>query len=175
MLDLSAVQVHLVFFVAMLPIALWVMLSDLRSMRIPNRAVAATVLVFAVVGFVVLPAEVWLWRWVNLIVVLGIGIVLNIVARVGEGDVKFAAAAAPFFAQGHASIVMFLLTACLLGAFVAHRVLRRIAAVRALAPDWASWSRKEFPMGVALAATLMAYLASLAFPSLTLALISMRM
>ena len=88
MLDLSAVQVHLVFFVAMLPIALWVMLSDLRSMRIPNRAVAATVLVFAVVGFVVLPAEVWLWRWVNLIVVLGIGIVLNIVARVGEGDVS---------------------------------------------------------------------------------------
>ena len=175
MLDLSANQVHLVFFVLMLPIALWVMLSDLRAMRIPNLAVAATVAVFAVAGFIVLPTEIWLWRWLNLVVVLAIGIVMHIVARVGEGDVKFAAAAAPFFAKGHVSVVLFLLAACLLGAFVAHRLLRRIPAVRALAPDWASWTRKEFPMGVALAATLMAYLASLAFPSLTLALMSMRM
>ena len=175
MLDLRADQVHLIFFLAMLPIAIWVMLSDLRSMRIPNRAVAATVLIFAVAGFVVLPSEVWLWRWTNLVVVLLIGIVLHVIAHVGEGDVKFATAAAPFFAQGHASVVIFLLAACLLGAFVAHRVLRMIPAVRALAPEWESWKRKEFPMGVALAATLMAYLASLAFPSLTLALISMRM
>ena len=51
MLDLRADQVHLIFFLAMLPIAIWVMLSDLRSMRIPNRAVAATVLIFAVAGF----------------------------------------------------------------------------------------------------------------------------
>ncbi|MCV2868052.1 prepilin peptidase [Defluviimonas sp. WL0002] len=175
MLDLNANQVHLVFFVLMLPIAIWVMLSDLRSMRIPNLAVLATVVVFAVAGFIVLPTEVWLWRWVNLVVVLAIGVVLHVVARVGEGDVKFAAAAAPFFAQGHVSIVIFLLAACLLAAFVAHRLVRRVSAIRSLAPDWASWTRKEFPMGVALAATLMAYLASLAFPSLTLALMSMRM
>lgn len=175
MLELNPQQVHLVFFVLMLPIALWVMLSDLRTMRIPNRAVAATVLVFAVAGFIVLPIDVWLWRWVNLAVVLAVGVVLHVVARVGEGDVKFAAAAAPFFAPAHSSVALFLLAACLLAAFVAHRLVRRIRAVRALAPDWASWSRKEFPMGVALAAVLMIYLASLAFPALTIAVVSMRM
>lgn len=171
MLNLTAEQAYLALFIAVLPICAWVCWSDLKTMKIPNNAVLATIAVFAVVGFVVFPPLDWLWRWPNLIVVLAIGFVLNAIAHVGAGDAKFAAAAAPFFEYQHLPIILTLFAAFLLGAFFGHRILRAIPAVRALTPDWVSWKRKDFPMGLALAGTLMAYLALLAFPSLQAALL----
>ena len=58
-----------------------------------------------------------------------------------------------------------------LGAFAAHRILRAIPAVRALPPDWVSWKRKDFPMGLALVGTFVTYMVLMAFPSLYSALL----
>lgn len=155
-----------IFLLLCLPICAWVAWSDLRLMKIPNKAVMAVVAVFAFAGFVLMPAEYWLWRWVNLVAVLAIGFVLNIAANVGAGDAKFAAATAPYFAQKieHLQLALILLAAFLLGAFAAHRLMRAIPAVRAATPDWVSWQRKDFPMGLALVGTFVAYLVFMAFP-----------
>lgn len=156
-----------VFLLLSLPVCAWVAWSDLKFMKIPNKAVMAIVAIFAFAGFALIPAEYWLWRWVNLVAVLSIGFVLNIAANVGAGDAKFAAAAAPFFGQSiaHLQLALILLAAFLLGAFAAHRLMRAIPAVRAATPDWVSWRRKDFPMGLALVGTFLTYLVFMAFPA----------
>lgn len=161
-----------IFLLLALPVCAWVAWSDLKFMKIPNKAVMAIAAIFAFAGFVLIPAEFWLWRWVNFVVVLAIGFVLNIVANVGAGDAKFAAATAPFFAQKieHLQLSLILLAAFLLGAFAAHRLMRAIPAVRAATPDWVSWKRKDFPMGLALVGTFLTYLIFMAFPGALAAL-----
>lgn len=151
---------HLILLIAVLPVCLWVCWSDLKTMKIPNSAVLVMVAIFAVVGFLVLPLEVWAWRWVNLPVILVIGFFLNAFAGVGAGDAKFAAAIAPFFPQQSEPVILVLaiFAACLLAAFAAHRILRAIPAVVRATPDWVSWKRKDFPMGLALVGTLLGYL-----------------
>lgn len=155
-----------VFLLLCLPICAWVAWSDLKFMKIPNKAVMAIVAIFAFAGFVLIPADFWLWRWVNFVAVLALGFLLNIAANVGAGDAKFAAAAAPYFAQRieHLQLALILLAAFLLGAFAAHRLMRAISAVRAATPDWVSWRRKDFPMGLALVGTFLTYLVFMAFP-----------
>jgi prepilin peptidase CpaA len=181
MLGLTAPQAYTALLVFVLPICAWVAWSDLKTMKIPNKAVLALIAVYFFVGLAVIPLEPWVWRWLNFAGVLAIGFVLNMIANVGAGDVKFAAAAAPFIAQrlDHLSIVVTLFAAFLLGAFAAHRILRAIPAVTSMTPDWVSWKRKDFPMGLALVGTLVTYLALMAFPSAMIAiqgfLASMRM
>ncbi len=171
MLGLTAPQAYLILLIAVLPVCAWVAWSDLKTMKIPNKAVIAVLAIYAVVGLLVIPFEFWAWRWLNFVVVLAIGFVLNAVANVGAGDAKFAAAAAPFFAQRieHLQLILVLLAAFLLGAFAAHRLMRAIPAVRAATPDWVSWTRKDFPMGLALVGTFLAYLVFMAFPNALLA------
>jgi prepilin peptidase CpaA len=126
----------------------------------------ALLAIFAVAGFLVIPLDAWLWRWLSAAAVLVIGILLNQFANVGAGDAKFAAAAAPFFVQKveHLSIALVLLAFWLLATFFLHRAVRAIPAVRRLSPDWKSWSSARFPMGLALVAVLLSYLALVAFP-----------
>ncbi len=164
MLGLEAPQAALMLLLAVAPVCGWVVYTDLKYMKIRNWAVLALVAVFAVVGGLALPPEVWLWRWLHLPVVLGVGLVLNIAAGVGMGDVKFAAASAPFFATdpAHVMIVVLLLQACTLAAFVTHRTARAIPAVRAATPDWVSWGHRKFPFGLVLVGTLMGYLGLIA-------------
>jgi len=170
MLTLTPPQAYLALLVFSLPICAWVCWSDLKTMKIPNKSVYALAAIFLVIGFLTFPTLAWAWRWMNLVVVLGIGIFLNQVANVGAGDAKFAAAAAPFFAPVHLPIILPLFAAFLLGAFAAHRILRAIPAVRAATPDWVSWKRKDFPMGLALVGTFLAYMVLMAFPSALAAL-----
>jgi prepilin peptidase CpaA len=165
MLGLSAVQAFQILFACVLPVCAWVAWSDLKTMKIPNKSVMVLMAIYAVVGLMVIPFEPWAWRWLNFIVVLAIGFVLNAVANVGAGDAKFAAAAAPFIKAAHAPWVLPLFAAFLLGAFAAHRLLRALPFVRRMAPDWVSWTRKDFPMGLALVGTFLTYLALMAFPS----------
>lgn len=164
MLGLSQSTAALVLLIATLPICAWVVFTDLKFMKIRNVAVLALIGVFAVVGLAVLPPEIWAWRWLHLPVVLGIGLLLNIAAGVGMGDVKFAAAAAPFFAiqPSHVWLMIVLLQACLLAAFTTHRIARAIPAVRAATPDWVSWGHRKFPFGLVLVGTLEGYLGTLA-------------
>lgn len=140
------------------PIALWVAWSDMKSMRIPNNAVYALVAVFAVIGLVALPLETYLWRWLHLVVVLVIGFGINMMKLIGGGDAKFAAAMAPFVAFGDIGIFCYLFSAVLLASFLLHRGARAIPVLRRATPNWESWQRKDFPMGLALGSGLIAYL-----------------
>lgn len=141
-----------------LPIAVWVAWSDMKFMRIPNKAVLALTAVFLVVGLAALPLDVWAWRWTHLLVVLAIGFLANLAGVIGAGDAKYAAAMAPFFPASDLRLVLALLAAAIVGAFISHRAARAIGPVRAMTADWASWTHKDFPMGLALSGTLIFYL-----------------
>ncbi len=146
--------------IAALPISIYVAWSDMKTMKIPNRAVYALVAGFAVLGVIAFRADLtdYLWRWSHLFVVLGIGILLNLVRLVGAGDAKFAAAAAPYIATTDWRLMIALYAVCFLAAYAAHRIAKH-SPIRRLAPDWESWSTgKRFPMGFALGVTLVVYL-----------------
>lgn len=146
-----------------LPVSLWVAWSDMKFMKIPNKAVMATALVYLAVGLglvalAVLPLKLWLWGWALLAIVLAIGFVMSTAGVIGAGDAKFAAAMAPFFVGSHILFVLALFAACLVAAFVSHRLLKHTPPFRRATPDWASWTHPKFPMGLALAGTLVFYL-----------------
>ncbi|SDW93074.1 prepilin peptidase CpaA [Roseicitreum antarcticum] len=140
-------------------IGLWVAWSDMKFMRIPNKAVMALLLLYVAIGPFVLPLSLWAWGGVHLAVVLAIGFLMTLTGLVGAGDAKFAAAMAPFIMIGDLSLFLPMLAAVIIASLVAHRVVRRIPAVRAAAPTWASWERREFPMGLALGPALAFYMA----------------
>lgn len=140
------------------PISVYIAYTDIKAMRIPNMAVLALLAVFAVVGFMVLPTATWAWAWLNFVVVLAVGFVMTLIGGFGAGDAKFAAAMAPFIAIGDLRHFFVLLSAVTLAAFIAHRTLRAIPAVRRATPDWTSWTSKAFPFGLALGPSLVFYL-----------------
>ncbi|MFA7433189.1 MAG: prepilin peptidase [Gemmobacter sp.] len=146
------------FLPFVVPIAIWVAWSDMKFMKIPNKAVLALAAVFLVVGPIALPLAEWGWRWTHLAVVLVIGFLMSMATMIGAGDAKFAAAMAPFIALGDLGLFMGLLAAALLGAFLAHRLLRAWPAFRNATPDWVSWTHHKFPMGLALGGALVMYL-----------------
>ncbi len=148
----------LVFLPFVVPIALWVVWSDLSRMKIPNKSVVALTAVFAVVGLFALPLEDYLWRWLHLVVVLVIGFVMNVMRMLGAGDAKFAAAMAPFVALSDATLVMMILAVMIVAGFILHRLAKNIDWLRAATPNWESWTRRDYPMGLSLGATLIVYL-----------------
>ncbi len=140
------------------PVALWVAFTDLKDMKILNIAAGALALVFLVIGLIALPFDAYLWRLLHMVAVLAIGFILNMLRILGGGDAKFMAAMAPFIAPGDAFRVILLFAAILILSFFLHRILRRIPAIRRATPEWQSWDHAAFPMGVALAVVLIAYL-----------------
>lgn len=164
MLDLTPAQAALGFLVLVTPICAWAVYTDLKFMKLYNRQTDLLLAVFVVTGVFLLPFDAYLWRLVHFLVLLAVGIFLNQVAHFGAGDAKFMASAAPFFAHApdHVMLAILLLSAFLLGAFATHRLARMVPAVRRMAPDWVSWTRKDFPMGLALVGTLWTYLAIVA-------------
>jgi len=146
------------FLPVVLPICLWVIWSDLSSMRIPNKAVAALAGAFLVVGLIALPLSEYPWRLLHILVVLFIGFVANAAGLMGAGDSKFLAAAAPYIARGDAVPLLMIFSASLLVCFATHRIAK-YSPLRRLAPDWDSWDRgRKFPMGFSLGSTLVIYL-----------------
>jgi len=143
---------------AAFPVCAWVAWSDLARMRIPNRAVLALLVVFLLIGPVVLPWPEYASRWLHLAVVLAVGFALTLARLIGAGDAKFLAAMAPFVDRHDAAFFLLLTAAVLLVAFAAHRLARASPAVRRRVPHWESWSRREFPMGLALGLALPLYL-----------------
>lgn len=140
------------------PICFYVAWTDMKMMKITNQSVVALFLVFVVIGPLALPLETYLWRYLHLVVVLLIGILLNAGGAVGAGDAKFAAAAAPLIALGDVTQLAIIFATTLLAAWVTHRLAKH-SPLRTLVPNWESWSRKkDFPMGLALGGTLVAYL-----------------
>lgn len=141
-----------------IPICIWVAYSDMSRMKIPNYAVLAMAGVFIVLGPFVFELGDYFWRILGGVIVLAIGFLMNQLRLIGAGDAKFAAAMAPFFAAQHFGAIMILFSVCLLASFVVHRIARAIPAIRNLTPNWASWTHKKFPMGLALSMTMVAYL-----------------
>jgi prepilin peptidase CpaA len=148
---------------ALLP-CLWAARTDLARLKIPNNSVLALAGVFLLGGLALVALTGWslgdwAWRWTHLVVVLLIGMGLNAIYMIGAGDAKFAAAAAPFFALSDWRTLLWLYPLVFLVCWALHRLAKHTVGQR-LAPGWASWtSGKRFPMGVAIAATLLAYLA----------------
>lgn len=168
-------QAALWFIPFVLPICFYVAFTDLRDMLIKNHAVVALTFVFLLVGLFVLPpwstdwttANIgplslslppYVWHAFHIVVILIFGILLNAVGVMGAGDAKFLAAASPFVWAGDVRLIMFILAATTLAAYVTHRLVKR-TPLRNIAPDWESWSRtKHFPMGFPLGGTLAIYL-----------------
>lgn len=153
----------LVFLPFVLPVCLWVVWSDLKYMKIRNIAVLILLAIFVVGAPFMMPlAEFGLHLGIGA-AVFSIGFVLYMARGIGAGDVKFAGAMAPFFHPGDGALILYLFAAVLAAALVAHRLARRIGPVRKATPDWISWDAKRFPMGIALAPTLLFYLFMAAF------------
>ena len=159
----------LAFLIPALPIGIWVAWSDMKSMKIPNKAVMALGAGFLIIGLGLvltglLPFTAFLWALALGLIVLVAGFLGNAAGLFGAGDAKFAAVMAPFFIGADARFVMGLFAACLLGAFASHRLAARIPTFRAATADWASWTNKDFPMGLALCGTLIFYLLAALMP-----------
>lgn len=158
MLDIQSSASMFLLLVA-LPICLWVMYTDLKDMKILNKAVLALLLSYAVVGPFVLDLNEYLWRYAQFGVVLVIGFLLSLTGSFGAGDAKFAAVMALFVAFPDSGKFMMLLSVMVLIAFVVHRIARLMPMIRQATPGWVSWDAKKFPMGTALGSSLAAYLA----------------
>ncbi|NEY91432.1 hypothetical protein G4Z14_14095 [Rhodobacteraceae bacterium KMS-5] len=141
----------------------------MKSMKIPNKAVIALASSFLVAGllaiaFNLLPFTAFLWALGLGAIVLLLGFVGNATGLIGAGDAKFAAVMAPFFIGADLRFVLGLFSACLLAAFASHRLMGRVPAFRRATAEWASWTHKDFPMGLALAGTLIFYLLAALMP-----------
>lgn len=159
------VREALVFLPFVLPIALWVSWSDLARMKIPNKAVLAMAALWPLLGWIVFPLNLWLWGFAIMAIVLVVGFVGNAAGLFGAGDAKFAAAMAPVFTAGDPVFIALLYSVCSIAALATHRGLRSIPAVRAMAPDWKSWTHNKFPMGTALAMMVLLYLLAAFLPN----------
>jgi len=147
-----------------LAIGIWVAWSDMKSMKIPDVAVISLLLVWLVLGLILLPLKIWGWG-LALAAIAFVVVALALAVRLfGGGDAKFIIAMAPFFVQGNLRDVMVLSAAVMLAAFAAHRLARALPTLRSAVADWESWTRADFPMGLALAGILNIYLALRAAP-----------
>lgn len=159
----NIMQADLLFFIALLPVCLIVAYNDLKYMKIPNWTVITMIVIFIVLGFIVLPLNVFLWRFAGLVVALIAGFILSAMKMMGAGDAKFMAAAALFVAPIDAGYVVIMLALMGPVALLLHRIVGGLFAEKML-PEWESWQRKrEFPMGLPLTASLLIYLAYRAF------------
>jgi prepilin peptidase CpaA len=147
-----------------IPIVIWVAWSDMKVMKIPNKAVLAMAAVWPLVGWLAVPLNLWLWGFALMGIVLLAGFIGNAAGLFGAGDAKFAAAMAPVFTGGDIRLIMALYAACSLAAFAAHRGMKHVPAFRAATPDWLSWSSNKFPMGLALSGMVLFYLLAAFLP-----------
>lgn len=157
----------LVFGVLTLPVTVWVIYTDITEMKIKNAAVLAMLAIFAVAGALLLPLGEYGWRWAHFGIVLAVGYVLSAGLGLGAGDMKYAAAVAPFVPVGDLRQLSVLFVIWTLALLVMFFLARRSAALRMAAPGWA-WlnttseedanARKlKTPFGVALAPTVSTY------------------
>ncbi|THD81577.1 hypothetical protein E7811_16885 [Aliigemmobacter aestuarii] len=148
-----------VFLIGAAPIAIWVAWSDMKYMRIPNKAVLALAAVFIATGLFVLPQSAYLWGLGLGAIVLVITFLMSSMGLIGAGDAKYAAAMAPFFVGANAGALFVIAASTILAAFVAHRVLKN-TPFRSATADWASWEHAKFPFGLPMSGTLLFYLFS---------------
>lgn len=154
----------LLFFLAALPLCLYGAWTDLSRMRLYNKYNLLLFGVFLVLGLILLPFESYLWRLAAAAIVFGVGFLVNALGLVGGGDAKFCAAGVPWIATEHLQPFIMVFFTMMLAAFVTHRIFRALPVARTTGADWVSWDAgRKFPMGLALAGSLLFYLACVAF------------
>ena len=149
----------LVALAAMLPLMIYVMWSDLRSLRIPNWVVLAVLAVFVVTGLWGLPLDAFLWRLGQGLVFLLLGFAVFAVGRgsVGGGDMKLIAALVPFIAGAHALFVLVIYAIVTCTGLLAHSLAR--AFLRHRRTGWRALDQSTYvPVGVILGLTILIYL-----------------
>ena len=149
----------IVALVAMTPLMVYVMWSDLKSLRIPNWVVLAVLGIFLVTGLWGLPLETFLWRLVHAAVFLAIGFAIFAVAggKVGAGDMKLIAVLVPFIAGAHAMFVLLVYTIVTFAGLMIHRMIR--AYLRGRKTGWLALDQQiYYPVGLILGVTILIYL-----------------
>lgn len=148
------------FFIA-IPVALAVIISDLRTMTIPNWLTGGAFVLFAALVFVGLDLETALTRLMGAGIVLIVSFILFVIGGLGGGDAKAATAFALLIAPVDAGFVLMTLAVTgLIGVGVLF-LLRRTPLAEG---NWKMWDEpKRFPYGLTLGVTLILYLALVAF------------
>ncbi|MEX0969010.1 MAG: prepilin peptidase [Paracoccaceae bacterium] len=151
----------LILLILTLPVSLLIVYYDVRYMRIPNKLVLLTALIFLATGPFLFTFQDYIIRASLGLFMLILGFLLHLTGRVPGGDIKYAAALLPYIAIAH--LVEFLLILAVMGILgvLLHRSVKWIG----LAPaDWVSWQRPgAFPYGLSLAMALLFYLIRTAF------------
>jgi len=146
-------------FTIMVPLMVYVIVSDLRTMKIPNWAVLAAFGVFLVTGLWGLPFDVYLWRIGHAVIALLAGFVLFSAAggSIGAGDLKLIAAITPFIPGSAVTGVLFIFALSAIGLIFFHQITRRV--VRKRETGWKSFDQAVYlPAGVALGLTIVLFL-----------------
>lgn len=155
----------LILLALVLPISVWASVSDLKRMKIPNKAVLTMAAIWPLIGWMLVPFDAWLWGFALMAIVLVLGYLAYTTGTFGAGDAKYAAAMAPFFVGADYAWLMLLIASCLIGALITHRIMRGIPAIRRMTPDWESWTqRRYFPLGFALSGIVVFYLVAAIWP-----------
>jgi len=88
----------LILLAPALPIAIWAAGSDMKRMKIPNKAVLALAAVWPLVGWLAVATwTAWFWGFALMGIVLVAGYLVYTTGTFGAGDAKYAAAMAPMF------------------------------------------------------------------------------
>jgi prepilin peptidase CpaA len=149
---------------ALVPILVYVMWTDLKSMRIPNAACLLVLLVFLPTGLAGLPIETFGWRLLHTAVAFfaGYAIFQATGGRIGAGDLKLAIAFTPFVPGVYLGLIaqLYVATSLLTVAlFLALRAgLRGRTALAALETRSESVMKVPFPFAWTLSSTFIAYL-----------------
>ncbi len=155
----------LILLALVLPISVWASVSDLKRMKIPNKAVLTMAAIWPLIGWMLVPFDAWLWGFALMAIVLLLGYLAYTTGTFGAGDAKYAAAMAPVFVGADYAWLMLLIASCLIGALITHRIMRGIPAIRRMTPDWESWTqRRYFPLGFALSGIVVFYLVAAIWP-----------
>ena len=156
----------LILLVPVLPIAIWAATNDLKHMKIPNNAVLALAAVWPLLGWMAVATwTAWFWGFALMAIVLVAGYLLYTGGGFGAGDAKYAAAMAPIFVGADIAWLLLLISGCMIGALIVHRIMRSIPAVRRMTPDWKSWTeRRYFPLGFAMSGIVVFYLVAAIWP-----------
>lgn len=148
-------QQAMIFLLVALPVCVWAVYSDVKEFKIKNTAVLTLLVGFVVLGPFALDFSDYLWRYSHFAVVIAVGFGLWVLGGIGAGDVKLAAAFAPYIAAQDVGSVFFIW----LLAMVAMALGYSRRAYKVAQADGLVAARKmPIPFGIALAPTLIIYL-----------------
>ena len=149
---------YLVFLIATFPVVIYMSWSDLKFMRIPNKANILLFGIFVVLGLFFIPLPEYGIRLLQAVGVLFFFFLLNAIGLIGGGDAKLFAALSPYIWYKDVTVFLFMLSFLALAAVAVHRIIKRTPLAKTVFADWQSWSEKgKFPFGLPLATSLSAY------------------